>query len=400
MMAEQKRMTIPLHRNPMVRAWITQFLVIALAVWAVATIYSNTVANLNERGIKTSMAFMTEVAPFAFPLNFTPFWEIVLGESKYWEIFVAGVQNTILVSLMGIPAATIIGIIVGIARLSPNWIVRKLTSIYIEIFRNTPLLLQLLFWAFAVFPIAFNKLPPAKDSIIIGNTIINKSGIYLPHYSLAAPGWAVLAVFAAAAAGIIWLIAGWARKRQNETGKPFPVVLASIAIVIALLGCGLLASGSWGEFDFPVKKGFNYQGGARPPIQLLVLWTGLTLYTAAFIAENVRGGILAVGKGQTEAAMALGLHRTMRLKLVILPQALRVIIPPTISQYLNLTKNSSLAVAVGYPDLYSIWTGVALNQTGQSLIIIALTIMVYETLSLLTSALVNWYNKKVQIPER
>ena len=395
-----EKTSIPLHRNPAVRAWGTQILVIGLAVWAVATIYSNTVTNLNERGIKTTFGFMTEVAPFAFPLNFTPFWEIVLGESKYWEIFVAGVQNTILISLMGIPAATIIGIIIGIARLSPNWIVRKLTGVYIEIFRNTPLLLQLLFWAFAVFPLAFNKLPPAKDSIIVGNMVINNSGIYLPHYSLSAPGWAVMLAAIAAAAGIIWLLAGWARRRHDATGRPFPVVLAAIAILMVFIGFGLLASSGWGEFEFPVKKGFNYQGGARPPIQLLVLWTGLTLYTAAFIAENVRGGILAVNKGQTEAAMALGLHRTLRLKLVILPQALRVIIPPTISQYLNLTKNSSLAVAVGYPDLYNIWTGVALNQTGQSLIIIAMTIMVYETLSLLTSALVNWYNNRVQIPER
>ncbi|MCY4325511.1 MAG: ABC transporter permease subunit, partial [Betaproteobacteria bacterium] len=361
--------TIPLHRNPAVRAWLTQIVVIGLAIWAVATIYANTVANLNERGIKTSIAFMSEVAPFAFPLNFTPFWEIVLGESKYWEIFIAGVQNTILVSLMGIPAATFLGIAIGIARLSPNWIVRKLTSIYIEIFRNTPLLLQLLFWAFAVFPIAFNKLPPARDSIIIGNTVINSSGIYLPHYSLAAPGWAIMAGCASVAAAAIWLLAGWARRRQDATGKSFPVLLSSIVICIILLGFGLLASAGWGEFEFPVKKGFNYQGGIRPPIQLLVLWTGLTLYTAAFIAENVRGGILAVNKGQTEAAMALGLYRTLRLKLVILPQALRVIIPPTISQYLNLTKNSSLAVAIGYPDLYNIWTGVAPNQTGQSLII-------------------------------
>ncbi len=391
---------IPWHRNPTVRAAVSQILVVALALWAVFEIYTNTVANLEERGIKSGFGFLGEVAPFAFPLNFTPFWEIVLGESRYWEIFIAGVQNTILVSLLGIPAATFLGVVVGVARLSPNWLLRKLTGIYIEIFRNTPLLLQLLFWAFAIFPIAFNKLPPAKDSILVGNWVFNNSGIYMPAYSLEPVGASILAAFVVAACIGIWQMAKWAHRRQDQTGKPFPIVTASLGVLIAAVAVGLWVTSGYGEFELPVKKGFNYTGGLRPPIQLLVLWAGLTLYTAAFIAENVRGGILAVSKGQTEAAMSLGLHRTQRLKLVILPQALRVIIPPTISQYLNLTKNSSLAVAVGYPDLYNVWTGIALNQTGQSLVIIALTILVYEALSLITSGFVNWYNSKVQITER
>lgn len=397
----QAHVAIPWHRNPVVRAWTAQILLIAFTLWAVLTIYGNTVTNLAERGIKTGFLFMDTVAPFAIPLNFSPFWEYTLGESMYWEVLIIGIQNTLIISLIGIPSATFLGLIIGIARLSPNWLIRKLSGAYVECFRNTPLLLQLMFWGFAIFPLLKEMLPPVNSSIFLtGGTVINNAGIFLPLPVFDAVGALLFGGVIATGLAACWLTVRWAKKRQDTEGKQFPIMSACLILLVVAAIAGFWLAGDNYHLDLPVKKGLNYRGGMRPPFQLLILWFGLTVYTAAFIAENVRGGLLAVQHGQTEAGMALGLQRMQRLRLVILPQAMRVIIPPTISQFLNLTKNSSLAVAIGYPDITNIWAGIALNQTGQSLIIIAITLLVYECLSLLTSALLNWYNKRVMITER
>ncbi len=389
---------IPWRRDPAVRALFFQGALIAALLWAIVTVAGNTARNMEERGIKIGLHFFDDVAPFSIPLDFFPFWSFTLGESLYWEVFVIGVQNTIIISVFGIIGATALGFFVGVLRLSPNWLVAKFAAAYIEAFRNTPLLLQLLFWNFAVFlPLA----PPPRQSWTLGESfILNKAGLYLPNPVLTGIGTVIFTVSAVAAIAAIIAMRKWAKKRQEETGKPFPLFFASLAVLIAAAVLALLFAGEQVSFEYAELKGLNYRGGARLPLIAFALWFGLTAYTAAFIAENVRGGIVAVAKGQSEAARSLGLHHGATLKLVVIPQAMRVIIPPTISQFLNLTKNSSLAVAIGYPEVVNVWAGISLNQTGQSLVIMAMTIGVYWVLSLLTSAALNYYNTRVQLRGR
>ena len=386
--------------DPKVRSVFWQTSLVLITLYLLSVIIGNTIANLEDRSIKTTFTFLNEVATFSIPLNFNPLWDFVLGESIYWDVFIIGIQNTILVALMGIPAAMIVGLIVGVVQLSPNWLLSKVATAYVEIFRNTPLLLQLLFWHFAFFPPIYNSLPPVRESILVSGMVFNNAGFYLPSPvfgSWTGIGFLVLLVAMIAA---IWYIKSHATKVRIEEGKKFPTFWISLGIIVGGLSLFMIVAGDLISVEFPEKKGLNYSGGIRPPKELISLWMGLTVYTSTYIAENVRGGILSVSVGQSEAGMALGLRRTMRMRLIILPQALRVIIPPTISQFLNLTKNSSLAVAVGYPDITNIWLGIALNQTGQALIIVFMTIAVYETINLLTSYLTNVYNKRVQITER
>ncbi|MGI9338905.1 MAG: amino acid ABC transporter permease [Gammaproteobacteria bacterium] len=380
------------------RALFFQGALVAGLLWAIITIAKNTAHNMEERGIKIGLHFFDDIAPFDIPLDFAPLWSFTLGESVYWDVFIIGVQNTVLISIAAIIGATTLGFFVGVLRLSPNWLLAKLAACYIEVFRNTPLLLQLLCWNFAVF---LPLVPAPRESWILGEGfILNKAGLYFPQPELTATGAAIFIVAMAVAVVAIVVMKKWSRKRQEKTGQSFPLFLASAAVVVVALFLALLLSGGHVSFDYAQLKGLNYRGGGRVPLIFIALWVGLTTYTAAFIAENVRGGINAVDKGQTEAARSLGLRHGANLKLVVIPQAMRVIIPPTISQFLNATKNSSLAVAIGYPDLVNVWAGISLNQTGQSLVIIAMTIGVYWTLSLLTSVLLNWYNTKVQLQGR
>ena len=391
---------IPLHRNPRVRAFAFQALALGFVVWALWAIFDNTITNLESRGIRTGFDFMGQVAPFGFPENFFPFWDFKLGESLYIDVFVIGVQNTILISVLGVISATFLGFTVGVLRLSPNWLVARLAGGYIEVFRNTPLLLQLLFWYFAVF---LAILPPARESWSFGDAVfLNKPGLYLPRPIFDSIGAILFVGALVLAAALIVYMRKWARQRQDETGANFPTATVSILLVVVFAAVAFAIGWATGaiSFELPEFKKFNYDGGIKFPFSAFVLWFALTVYTASFIAENVRGGIAAVSHGQTEAARALGLHRLPTLQLVVIPQAMRVIIPPTISQFLNLTKNSSLAVAIGYPDVVNVWAGISLNQTGQALVIIGITIAVYETLSLLTSAFLNWYNKKAQLQNR
>ncbi|MES9967177.1 MAG: ABC transporter permease subunit, partial [Sedimenticola sp.] len=302
----------------------------------------------------------------------------------------------ILVSGLGIILATAIGFVMGVARLSRNWLIARIATVYIETFRNIPLLLQIMFWYFAVL----QPLPRPKQSISIGESFfLNNRGFYLPSPVFEEGFWLVTVALVLAVVAIV-VIARWAHRRQEATGQQFHTVYVSLALLIGLPLLAFLAMGMPLSWDYPALKGFNFKGGLVIIPELAALLLALSIYTGAFIAEAVRSGILAVSHGQTEAAYALGLRPSITLRLVIIPQAMRVIIPQLTSQYLNLTKNSSLATAIGYPDLVAVFAGTTLNQTGQAVEVIAMTMAVYLTISLTISMFMNWYNKRKQLVER
>lgn len=391
-----ERTRVPLHRDPKFRALIIQVLALGLVVYGFYSLFQTTVDNLVARGIQTGTSFFDEVAPFQ--IGFSPFFDYKLGESTYIDVFFVGIQNTILVAVLGIVAATILGFFIGVIRLSPNWLISRGALAYIEIFRNVPLLLQIMFWNFAIF---LPSLPAPKNSIELGAFYLNARGFHTPLPVIEnSTGFGIwIALLAILCLGLV-VFAKRAKARFEETGQQLPVGLISLATIVGGGYIFYLIAGSPLIFDEPVLGRFNFKGGGQLPLPLFSLWFALTLYTAAFIAENVRAGIQSVSQGQNEAAHALGLSRKDTVRLVTIPQALRVIIPPTISQYLNLTKNSSLAVAVGYEELVAVWAGITLNQTGQALVIIGMTVAVYECLSLFTSFVLNWYNKRIQLTER
>ncbi|HFQ5176526.1 TPA: amino acid ABC transporter permease [Vibrio vulnificus] len=378
--------------NPTFRSVVFQVIAILALVFFFYTIVNNALTNLNARGIATGFDFLSQEAGFGIGLTLIEYDETF----SYGRTFVIGLLNTALVSFLGIILATVLGFVIGIARLSSNWLVSRFAAIYIEIFRNIPLLLQIFFWYFAVL----QALPSPRQSISLGEAIfLNVRGLFFPKPIFEA-GSAF--IFAALFAGIIAtiFIGVWARNKQKLTGQQTPMGRIALALIVGLPALVYFVSGMPVSAEYPALKGFNYQGGISIIPELAALLVALSIYTAAFIAEIVRSGINAVSHGQTEAAMSLGLPRTRTLKLIIIPQALRIIIPPLTSQYLNLTKNSSLAMAIGYPDLISVFAGTTLNQTGQAIEIIAMTMGVYLTLSLVTSALMNIYNKKVALVER
>ncbi|HAS6161872.1 TPA: amino acid ABC transporter permease [Vibrio vulnificus] len=378
--------------NPTFRSVVFQVIAILALVFFFYTIVNNALTNLNARGIATGFDFLSQEAGFGIGLTLIEYDETF----SYGRTFVIGLLNTALVSFLGIILATVLGFVIGIARLSSNWLVSRFAAIYIEIFRNIPLLLQIFFWYFAVL----QALPSPRQSISLGEAIfLNVRGLFFPKPVFEA-GSAF--IFAALFAGIIAtiFIGVWARNKQKLTGQQTPMGRIALALIVGLPALVYFVSGMPVSAEYPALKGFNYQGGISIIPELAALLVALSIYTAAFIAEIVRSGINAVSHGQTEAAMSLGLPRSRTLKLIIIPQALRIIIPPLTSQYLNLTKNSSLAMAIGYPDLVSVFAGTTLNQTGQAIEIIAMTMGVYLTLSLVTSALMNIYNKKVALVER
>ncbi|EPF9309026.1 amino acid ABC transporter permease [Vibrio vulnificus] len=381
-----------LFYNPTFRSVVFQVIAILALVFFFYTIVNNALTNLNARGIATGFDFLSQEAGFGIGLTLIEYDETF----SYGRTFVIGLLNTALVSFLGIILATVLGFVIGIARLSSNWLVSRFAAIYIEIFRNIPLLLQIFFWYFAVL----QALPSPRQSISLGEAIfLNVRGLFFPKPVFEA-GSAF--IFAALFAGIIAtiFIGVWARNKQKLTGQQTPMGRIALALIVGLPALVYFVSGMPVSAEYPALKGFNYQGGISIIPELAALLLALSIYTAAFIAEIVRSGINAVNHGQTEAAMSLGLPRSRTLKLIIIPQALRIIIPPLTSQYLNLTKNSSLAMAIGYPDLVSVFAGTTLNQTGQAIEIIAMTMGVYLTLSLTTSALMNIYNKKVALVER
>ncbi|BES69208.1 amino acid ABC transporter permease [Marinobacter nanhaiticus D15-8W] len=378
--------------DPRVRALIFQAVAIAAVFWSGWALIDNTLANMESRGISTGFDFLNQSAGFGIIMSLIPYDATM----SYGRTFWVGLLNTLLVSGMGIIAATVLGFIIGVARLSSNWLIAKIALVYVEVIRNIPLLLQIFFWYFAVL----RNLPSPRQSVDVGGLLfLNNRGLYLPD-PVAEPGfgWVAAAIVIAIAAVVIIRIL--AKRRQMATGKIFPTVKVSVAVLIGLPLLAYLAAGGPISWDIPELKGFNFGGGITMIPELAALWFALSIYTASFIAEIVRSGIMAVSKGQTEAAQALGLKSGMTLRLVVIPQAMRVIIPPLTSQYLNLVKNSSLATAIGYPDLVSVFMGTTLNQTGQAVEVVAMTMGVYLTISLLISLFMNIYNRAVALKER
>ncbi|MGB9437944.1 MAG: amino acid ABC transporter permease, partial [Desulfobacterales bacterium] len=352
---------------------------------------SNTLANLERQAIATGFGFLEKEASFEIGESVIPY----SAADKYTRALLVGVLNTLLVSFIGVILTVILGTIIGILRLSTNWLVSRLAAVYIEVFQDIPILLQLFFW-YALF---YEVLPSPRQALSpFGGVFMSNRGlvIAIPEY---APAHLYMGIAFLSGCLVIYFLRRWARKRQAKTGEYFPVFSVSVGLLIVLLLLAWLAGGAPTAMSVPQLKGFNFQGGQNISPEFSALLLGLVLYTAAFVAEVVRAGIQSVSKGQREAAMSIGLKPGQVLNLVILPQALRVIIPPLTSQMLNLTKNSSLAVAIGYPDFVSV-AGTAINQTGQAIEGVAMIMIVYLCLSLSTSAFMNWYNKKVALVER
>jgi general L-amino acid transport system permease protein len=380
-----------LVNDPNVRAIFYQIVIVGAVIALGWYLVHNTLENMARQGIAGGWAFLHREAAFEISetlIDYSP-------ADTYGRAFLVGVLNTLHVAVLGIVFATIIGTIIGIARLSTNWIVRKLALAYVELFRNIPLLLQLLFW----WAWLREATPGPRQAwhLMPGVWLSNRGLVYPVPTADPVYLWMAAAFVVGIAAAIG--VHRWAKRRQAATGAAFPSIWAGFGLI---LGLPLLVFGAGGAplaWSIPALKGFNFAGGDSFTPEFTALLVGLVIYTASFIAEIVRGGIQAVAWGQTEAAAAIGLTRTQALRLVILPQALRIIIPPMTSQYLNLTKNSSLAIAIGFPDLVSI-ANTTMNQTGQAVEGIALIMGIYLTISLSISLFMNWYNRWVALVER
>ncbi|CAI8941483.1 putative ABC transporter membrane subunit YhdX [Pseudomonas sp. IT-232MI5] len=378
--------------DPRVRAWLFQIITVVAVVSLGWYLFDNTQTNLQHRGITSGFGFLERSAGFGIAQHLIDYTEA----DSYARVFVIGLLNTLLVTVIGVVLATILGFIIGVARLSQNWIISKLATVYVEVFRNIPPLLQILFWYFAVFL----TMPGPRNSHNFGDTFfVSSRGLNMPA-ALAADGfWAFVISIVVAIVGIV-LMTRWANKRFEETGVPFHKFWVGLAILLVIPTLCALIFGAPLHWEMPELKGFNFVGGWVLIPELLALTLALTVYTAAFIAEIVRSGIKSVSHGQTEAARSLGLRNGPTLRKVIIPQALRVIIPPLTSQYLNLAKNSSLAAGIGYPEMVSLFAGTVLNQTGQAIEVIAITMSVYLAISISISLLMNWYNKRIALIER
>ncbi|GEK73375.1 MULTISPECIES: amino acid ABC transporter permease [Halomonas] len=382
----------PLWRDPAVRALVIQALLLLGLAALIVMLVTNTLANLEARGITTGLGFLQERAGFSIPQTLIAY----SGDSTYGRTFVVGLLNTLLVSGLGIVAATVIGFAVGIARLSSNWLLARLAAAYVEIFRNIPLLVQILFWYFAVL----QALPSPRQSLSLFEALfLNVRGLVMPA-PVAQPGFdATLWALALAVAAVVGLSL-YARRLQTRTGKALPVYRLGALILLGLPLAVFLVTGRPLAWDVPALAGFNFSGGVTIIPELMALWLALSIYTASFIAEIVRSGIQSVPSGQVEAARAISLPGNITLRKIVIPQAMRVIVPQLTSQYLNLIKNSSLATAIGYPDLVAVFAGTTLNQTGQAIEIIAMTMAVYLLISLVVSALMNLYNARTLMKER
>ena len=384
--------SVSLLYNPRLRGFLYQAALVIIVGFLAYEAVVNASTNMRARGIPTDFSFWNRVASFDINQTLIDY----SASSTYGRAFFVGLWNTLLVAGIGVILATFLGFFIGIARLSKNYVVSSLATLYIEVMRNTPLLLQLLF----VYNAVLKPLPNPRDSISLG------AGVYLNNRGLVAPDpqFAPGAIWipVAALVGIVLAIAFrmYARREQAKTGRIYPVVWIGVGLVVGLPLIVYFAAGEPVSFVTPVLRGFNFQGGVRVLPEFVALLIGLVIYTAAFIAEIVRAGILSVSHGQTEAAMSLGLTRQQTLKLVIVPQAMRVITPPLTNQYLALTKNSSLAVFVGYPDLVQVFAGTVLNQTGAAVQVIAITMAVYLFISLVTAAVMNLYNRRKTLVER
>lgn len=378
--------------NPRTRSIVLQGLTLALTVAAVALIGHNLALNLERQGIASGFDFLGKTAGFDIIQHLIPYTE----ESTYGRAFAVALLNTLVVSVIGIVAATVLGFALGVARLSTNWLVARLALLYVEVVRNLPLLLQLFFWYFAVL----RTLPSARDSYSLWDTVyLNIRGLYVPS-PVGQEGIVGLAVVVGAVVLAGGVLVSWSKRRRLATGRTFPAWRVALLGGILITAIAYVAFGSPIGWEKPELSGFNFQGGLTLLPEMVALLVALTTYTAAFIAEIVRAGILAVSRGQWEASLSLGLTRGQTLRLVVVPQAMRVIVPPMTSQYLNLTKNSSLAAAIAYPDLVLVFAGTVLMQTGQAVEVIAITMGVYLTISLIISLAMNQYNQRVALVER
>ena len=375
---------------------LPQLLTLLFIVLVFGFFTMNAQENMGARGLEFGFGFLKTQASFDIQFSLIDYD----GSHTYARAYLVGLLNTLLVAFIGIILATLLGAVVGVARLSPNYLIRKTASFYIEFFRNIPLLLQIFFWYFA----ALRALPMLEDApMLLNSSFMTIKGLYAP-----APIWTNFDVFFTtiiAAMIIIFFFVRYAKKKQEQEGKRLPVFFISLAIFIFLPLLTFLIGGVDLSWSYPVirqmsQSSYTFDGGLKIPPELIALTLALTLYTATFIAENVRAGIQGIGKGQKEAAASIGLTPNQVLKLVIMPQALRIIIPPTTNQYLNLTKNSSLAAAIAYPDLVLVFAGTAMMQTGRAIEIVGITMATYLTISLGISLLMNWYNKRIAIQEK
>jgi general L-amino acid transport system permease protein len=377
--------------DPRIRSIFFQVVLVLVLIFGVWWIVDNTIVNLRRSNISTGFGFLRGRAGFDISDSLIQY----SSDSTYGRAILVGFWNTVIVAVAGIITATLLGFIIGVGRLSRNWLLRKIAMVYVETFRNIPPLLVIFFWYLGVLSV----LPAPRDSIVLPfGSYLNSRGFYFPRFIWGDGSWLILAGLIVGI-GLSWFVARRARARQMATGQQFPVFRAGLALIIGFPLLGFVLAGLPLTIDFPKAGTFNLTGGFNVKPEFLSLYLALSFYTAAFIAEIVRAGILGISKGQSEAAAALGLRPATALRLVIIPQALRIIIPPLTSQYLNLTKNSSLAVAIGYPDLYAIG-GTILNQTGQAIEIVVIFMVIYLSISLLTSLFMNWFNAKMALKER
>jgi general L-amino acid transport system permease protein len=389
--AQAVRQTVPFWNDPKKRAILYQLATLCLVGLLGYYLFTNTVTNLQRQNIASGFSFLQKESAFEVGESLIPY----SAADTYGRALLVGTLNTLKVAFIGIVITLILGTIIGVARLSSNWLVARLAAVYIEVMQDIPILLQLFFW-YALF---YETLPSPGQAICPG------AGIYLCNRGVAFtipeahPAHKYMLLAFVAGCVIVYLLRRWAKERQALTGKYFPVFRVSLGLLFGLPFLVWLAFGAPTALDAPKLVGFNFKGGLTVSPEFIALLLGLVLYTAAFVAEVVRAGIQSVSKGQTEAALSLGLRPVAVLNLVILPQALRVIIPPLTSQMLNLTKNSSLAVAIGFPDFVSV-ANTTMNQTGQAIEGVALIMTVYLVFSLSTSAFMNWYNKRVALVER
>lgn len=378
--------------NTHYRALFFQVLTILGVVVLLGYFANNTASNLKRQGIASGFGFLSETAGFDIIMTLVDY----TVESSYGRTFWVGLLNTLFVSAFGILFATLLGFLIGIARLSKNWLTAKLATVYIELIRNIPLLLQIFFWYFAVL----RHLPGPKESLMFSDSLIlNNRGLYAPLPVLESGFALIITSFIIALIFIIFVFR-YASEYQSRTGRRLPVFSISFAALILLPFLAAAIAGFPITLEYPEQKNFGYSGGMIVIPEFMAMLGALSLYTASFIAEIVRAGIQAVSHGQTEAAYSLGLRPGPALRLVIIPQALRVIIPPLTSQYLNLTKNSSLAAAIAYPELVSVFAGTVLNQTGQAVEVLGITMGVYLGISISISLFMNWYNQKIALMER
>lgn len=379
------------YNNPKYRGWIYQAALFIFIIGFFYTIISNTLDNMSAQGIKSGFSFLNTSAGFDVLMSLIPFETT----DSYTQIFIIGILNTILVSVIGIIFSTILGFIFGIAYFSKNWLIKQIAIIYVEIFRNIPVILQVIFWY-----TVFNALPIARESLNLGDAFfLNVTGLYFPKLvgdsgSSVVYGAIVIAIVA------IFILKRWAKKRQELTGEQFPVLWSSLGLMFGLPLLALLVTGVPFHFDYPALRGFNFQGGISVIPELISLAIALSVYTGAFIAEAVRAGIQSVPQGQTEAARSIGLKESKIMSLIIVPQSMRVITPMLNSEYQSLVKNTTIATAIGYPELFTVFAGSALNQVGQAIEIMFMTLAIYFVINMVISLVMNHFNKRTELSSR